>query len=115
MPRYWPPRSVAASAIARADRRNVCLLRSRSDAEAILAQAERSRHAVILGTSFIGMEVAASPRERGLKVTVVGKEAVPFEKPLGAPVGMAWQKLHERHGVGFRTGATVASFDGGAV
>jgi NAD(P)H-nitrite reductase large subunit len=74
------------------DRRNVYLLRSRSDSEAILAQAERSRHAVILGTSFIGMEVAASLRERGLEVTVVGKEAVPFEKQLGAPVGMAWQK-----------------------
>jgi apoptosis-inducing factor 3 len=99
--------------IAGADRQNVYLLRSRSDAEAILAQAERSRHAVILGTSFIGMEVAASLRERGLEVTVVGKEAVPFEKQLGAPVGMAWQKLHERHGVRFRTGATITSFEGG--
>lgn len=99
--------------IAGADRRNVFLLRSRSDADAILAQAERSRHAVILGTSFIGMEVAASLRERGLEVTVVGKEAVPFEKQLGAPVGTAWQKLHARHGVRFRTGATITSFDGG--
>ena len=96
-----------------ADRRNVYLLRSRSDAETILTQAERSRHAVILGTSFIGMEVAASLRERGLEVTVVGKEAVPFEKQLGAPVGMAWQKLHEHHGVSFRTGATITSFEGG--
>ena len=97
-----------------ADSRNIYLLRSRSDAEAILAQAERSQHAVILGASFIGMEVAASLRERGLEVTVVGKEAVPFEKQLGAPVGMAWQKVHEHHGVKFRAGATITSFDGGA-
>jgi apoptosis-inducing factor 3 len=98
--------------IAGANRQNVYVLRHRSDAEAILAQAERSRRAVILGTSFIGMEVAASLRERGLEVTVVGKEAVPFEKQLGAPVGIAWQKLHQRHGVEFRTGATITSFDG---
>ncbi len=95
-----------------ADSQNVYLLRSRSDAEAILAQAERSRHAVILGASFIGMEVAASLRERGLEVTVVGKETVPFEKQLGAPVGMALQELHQRHGVRFRTGTTVTSFEG---
>ncbi len=61
------------------------LLRSRSDAEAILAQAERSERAVVLGASFIGMEVAASLRERGLEVTVVGQEAAPFEKQLGRP------------------------------
>jgi apoptosis-inducing factor 3 len=98
--------------IAGAERRNVYLLRSRSDADAILAQAERSRNAVILGTSFIGMEVAASLRERGLEVTVVGKEAVPFEKQLGAPVGMAWQRLHERRGVTFRMGTEIRAFEG---
>jgi NADPH-dependent 2,4-dienoyl-CoA reductase/sulfur reductase-like enzyme/nitrite reductase/ring-hydroxylating ferredoxin subunit len=97
-----------------ADRRNVFLLRSRSDADAILAQAERSRRVVIVGSSFIGMEVAASLRERGLEVTVVGMEAVPFEQTLGASVGQAWQKLHERRGVTFRTSAKVTAFDGGA-
>ena len=56
---------------------------SRKDADAILAQAERSERAVVLGASFIGMEVAASLRERGLQVTVVGKESAPFEKQLG--------------------------------
>ena len=97
-----------------ADRRNVFLLRSRADADAILAQAERSRRAVILGSSFIGMEVAASLRERGLEVTVVGMESVPFERTLGASVGRAWQKLHERRGVTFRTSAKVTAFDGEA-
>jgi NADPH-dependent 2,4-dienoyl-CoA reductase/sulfur reductase-like enzyme/nitrite reductase/ring-hydroxylating ferredoxin subunit len=100
--------------ISGADRRNVFLLRSRSDADAILAQAERSCRAVILGSSFIGMEVAASLRERGLEVTVVGVESVPFEQTLGASVGRAWQRLHERRGVTFRTSAKVTSFDGGA-
>ncbi|HEY6434484.1 MAG TPA: FAD-dependent oxidoreductase [Acetobacteraceae bacterium] len=92
---------------------NVFLLRSRADADAILAQAERSERAVVLGASFIGMEIAASLRERGLDVTVVGKETVPFEKQLGAQVGAAFLGLHKRRGVAFRLGAGIAAFEGG--
>ena len=92
---------------------HVYTLRSRADADAILEQAERSNCAVILGASFIGMEVAASLRERGLDVTVVGKEAVPFAKQLGEQVGRAFVGLHEQHGVAFRLGSGVASLAGG--
>ena len=91
---------------------NVYTLRSRADADAILEQAERSACAVILGAGFIGMEVAASLRERGLDVTVVGKEAAPFEKQLGPQVGGAFVGLHERHGVAFRLGSEVAALEG---
>jgi NADPH-dependent 2,4-dienoyl-CoA reductase/sulfur reductase-like enzyme/nitrite reductase/ring-hydroxylating ferredoxin subunit len=91
---------------------NVFLLRSRQDADAILAQAERSERAVVLGASFIGMEVAASLRERGLEVTVVGQESAPFEKQLGARVGNAFVGLHRRQGVNFRLGASVRSLEG---
>jgi NADPH-dependent 2,4-dienoyl-CoA reductase/sulfur reductase-like enzyme len=89
------------------------LLRSRSDSEAILAQAERSRHAVILGTSFIGMEVAASLRERGLEVRWWARK--PYHSRNSSVLRWAWlgKKLHERHGVRFRTGATITSFEGG--
>ncbi len=91
---------------------HVYTLRSRADADAILAQAERSACAVVLGASFIGMEVAASLRERGLDVTVVGKEAAPFAKQLGEQVGRAFVGLHERQGVAFRLGRGVASLEG---
>ncbi len=91
---------------------HVHTLRSRADADAILAQAERSTRAVVLGASFIGMEVAASLRERGLDVTVVGKEAAPFAKQLGEEVGRAFVGLHEGHGVAFRLGRGVASLEG---
>ncbi|HEY0184984.1 MAG TPA: FAD-dependent oxidoreductase, partial [Rhodopila sp.] len=91
---------------------NVFLLRSRADAEAILAQAERSERAVVLGASFIGMEVAASLRERGLEVTVVGKEVAPFEKQLGARIGNAFVTLHRRRGVAFRLGAEIQALEG---
>lgn len=93
--------------------RNVFVLRSRADAEAILAQAERSASAVILGGSFIGMEVAASLRERGLAVTVIAPEVVPFEKQLGGEVGAALGGLHAKRGVVFRAGTRAAALEGG--
>lgn len=99
-----------------ADLRNVFVLRTRADAEAILAQAERSTRAVVLGASFIGMEVAASLRERGLLVTVIGREAVPFEPQLGAQVGGAFVALHKARGVRFCLGVEVTALEGvGAV
>jgi NADPH-dependent 2,4-dienoyl-CoA reductase/sulfur reductase-like enzyme len=91
---------------------NVFLLRTKRDADAILAQAERSERAVILGASFIGMEVAASLRERGLDVTVVGMESAPFEKQLGARIGNAFVGLHTRQGVAFRLGQEVQALEG---
>jgi NADPH-dependent 2,4-dienoyl-CoA reductase/sulfur reductase-like enzyme/nitrite reductase/ring-hydroxylating ferredoxin subunit len=85
----------------------VFLLRNRADADAILARAERSERAVVLGASFIGMEVAASLRERGLDVTVVAREQVPFEKQLGARIGGVFTRLHESRGVQFRFGQAI--------
>jgi NADPH-dependent 2,4-dienoyl-CoA reductase/sulfur reductase-like enzyme/nitrite reductase/ring-hydroxylating ferredoxin subunit len=91
---------------------NVFVLRSREDADAILAQAERSERAVVLGASFIGMEVAASLRERGLDVTVVGKETSPFEKQLGAKIGNVFVGLHRKNGVTFRLGQEIQALEG---
>jgi apoptosis-inducing factor 3 len=91
---------------------NVFLLRSRANAEAILAQAERSTRAVILGTSFIGMEVAASLCERGLDVTMVGKDSTPFAKQLGPEIGAAFVALHEQRGVQFRLSRGIAALEG---
>ncbi|WP_428492379.1 FAD-dependent oxidoreductase [Rhodopila sp.] len=95
-----------------ADLGNVFLLRRRSDAEAILAQAECSQRAVVLGASFIAMEVAASLRERGLDVTVVGQETVPFAKQLGERIGNVFVGLHRSKGVEFRLGQKVQALQG---
>lgn len=91
----------------------VFVLRSRADADAILARAERSERVVVLGASFIGMEVAASLRERGLDVTVAGREETPLAKQLGPEIGRAMQALHERQGVRFRLGRGVTALRGG--
>jgi NADPH-dependent 2,4-dienoyl-CoA reductase/sulfur reductase-like enzyme/nitrite reductase/ring-hydroxylating ferredoxin subunit len=91
---------------------NVFVLRSVADADAILAQAERSARVVVIGLGFIGMEVAASLRERGLAVTVVGQEAAPFQKQLGEEVGQAFVTLHRQQGVEFRLGTAVRALKG---
>lgn len=87
-------------------------LRSLADAERLRQAAEAAREAVVVGAGFIGMEVAQSLRKRGLAVTVVAPEAIPFERVLGAEIGTALRQLHEDHGVAFRLGRTVAAFEG---
>lgn len=82
-------------------------LRSLADCRRIIDDADGAERAVVVGASFIGMEVAAALRQRGLEVTVVAPEDVPFEKVLGVDVGRWVRRLHEDHGVVFRLGRTV--------
>ena len=98
--------------IAGSDLKNVCLLRSFADADAIIETAGRCRRAVVVGASFIGMEAAASLRERGLEVTVVAPSQEPFEATLGAEVGAVFRRIHESHGVRFKLGSIVYRFEG---
>ena len=78
-------------------------LRTPEDADAIINLAKAGSEAVVIGSSFIGMEVASSLTQREVQTTVITPEAgVPFEKKLGRPVGEILQRLHERKGVQFR-------------
>jgi NADPH-dependent 2,4-dienoyl-CoA reductase/sulfur reductase-like enzyme/nitrite reductase/ring-hydroxylating ferredoxin subunit len=95
-----------------ADLDGVFLLRTPGDADAILARAKPTRRAVIIGGGFIGMEAAASLRERGLEVTVVMPDATPFEKQVGPMIGAVFARLHAQKGVVLRTRQTVAGLDG---
>jgi NADPH-dependent 2,4-dienoyl-CoA reductase/sulfur reductase-like enzyme/nitrite reductase/ring-hydroxylating ferredoxin subunit len=94
---------------------HVHYLRTLADARALVAKALTSRRAVVIGASFIGLEVAASLRARNIDVHVVGREACPMEKILGAEVGKFIRNLHEAHGVTFHLGMTVGSIDEQAV
>jgi NADPH-dependent 2,4-dienoyl-CoA reductase/sulfur reductase-like enzyme/nitrite reductase/ring-hydroxylating ferredoxin subunit len=81
-------------------------LRTLADSRAIIADAQRAKRCVVVGSGFIGLEVAASLRERGLEVVVVGKDAMPLEKVLGPEFGKFIKDLHEQHGVRFYLGST---------
>jgi NADPH-dependent 2,4-dienoyl-CoA reductase/sulfur reductase-like enzyme/nitrite reductase/ring-hydroxylating ferredoxin subunit len=93
----------------------VFYLRSFSDSKAIIARAEPAKKVVVVGSSFIGLEVAASLRQRKLEVHVVSPDKQPLERVMGAEVGAFIHKLHEEHGVVFHLGQTVARVDGSTV
>jgi NADPH-dependent 2,4-dienoyl-CoA reductase/sulfur reductase-like enzyme/nitrite reductase/ring-hydroxylating ferredoxin subunit len=84
-------------------------LRTLADARAIIAAATTATRVVVLGASFIGLEVAASLRARGLEVTIVAPDARPLERVLGPQVGDFVRGIHERNGVQFRLGQTVSA------
>ncbi len=94
---------------------HVHVLRSLRDCRAIIDDLQNAHRAVVLGSSFIGLEVAASLRARKLDVAVVAPEAVPFERVFGAELGLFVRQLHEDHGVQFHLGKTAARITEGSV
>ncbi len=90
---------------------HVHYLRTLDDSHALVAKTLVSQRAVVIGASFIGLEVAASLRARDIAVHVVAPDTVPMEKILGTDVGTFIRTLHEQHGVTFHLGTTATSID----
>jgi NADPH-dependent 2,4-dienoyl-CoA reductase/sulfur reductase-like enzyme/nitrite reductase/ring-hydroxylating ferredoxin subunit len=95
-----------------ADQPHVHLLRTLADCRAIIANAEHAKRAVVIGASFIGLEVAAALRERAIEVHVVAPEQRPMERVLGPAMGDFVRALHEEHGVVFHLQDGVTAIDG---
>ncbi len=91
------------------DLEHVSTLRTLADSRAIIEQTKRARRAVIMGASFIGLEVAASLRARQMEVHIIAPEALPLERVMGPEIGRFIQGLHEEHGVVFHLGHTARS------
>jgi NADPH-dependent 2,4-dienoyl-CoA reductase/sulfur reductase-like enzyme len=94
-----------------ADLPHVHVLRSLADSRAIIAAAKTAKRVVVIGASFIGLEVAASLRARELEVHVVAPEKRPLEKVFGPELGDFVRSLHEEHGVVFHLEDGVTAID----
>jgi NADPH-dependent 2,4-dienoyl-CoA reductase/sulfur reductase-like enzyme len=94
-----------------ADQPHVRTLRSLADCQAIIERAKAARRVVVIGASFIGLEVAAALRTRNLEVHVVAPDKRPMERILGPDMGTFVRSLHEEHGVVFHLEDKVAVID----
>tara|TARA_B100001778_G_C18472993_1_gene576705 strand:+ start:11 stop:871 length:861 start_codon:yes stop_codon:yes gene_type:complete len=95
------------------DLEGIYTLRGLNDAMAIRTELEKTpQNVVVVGAGFIGAEVAATARERGLNVTMIEAAEVPFERVLGKEMGNVTANVHRDHGVNVITGIPVESFKG---
>lgn len=90
-------------------------LRSFADSRTLAQKAASAKQVVLVGASFIALEVAASLRERGVVVHIVAPDKQPLDRVMGPEVGRFIRGLHEAHGVVFHLGETVSHVDGRTV
>jgi NADPH-dependent 2,4-dienoyl-CoA reductase/sulfur reductase-like enzyme len=95
-----------------ADLQNIFTLRSAADAASICADLQAGTRVVIVGSSFIGLEVASSLRARDLAVTIIAQEEIPFLRQFGSAIGQMFKALHEENGVRFVSKSPLARFEG---
>ncbi|MGF1590222.1 MAG: FAD-dependent oxidoreductase [Pleurocapsa sp.] len=94
------------------DLASIHTIRQPEDVNSILNGIDKVKQALVIGSSFIGMEAAASLTQQGIKVTVVSPSDVPFKKILGDKLGQMFQKIHQSKGVTFKFGTKVQEFTG---
>lgn len=86
-------------------------LRTLADCRDIIGSLTEARTAVVIGSSFIGLEVAASLATRGVEVHIVAPEKLPLERVLGADLGHLVQSVHEERGVKFHLGHSASAIE----
>ena len=87
-------------------------LRTLADSERIAQRIQAGQRVVVIGSGWIGAEVAASARQKGCEVTMLEMAALPLERVLGPEVGRIYRDLQRDHGVEFLPETTVARFEG---
>jgi NADPH-dependent 2,4-dienoyl-CoA reductase/sulfur reductase-like enzyme/nitrite reductase/ring-hydroxylating ferredoxin subunit len=95
-----------------ADDSQLFYLRSWANSRQLIKAATAGKQVLIVGASFIALEVAASLRERGIAVHIAVREGDPLEPVFGKEIGKFVRELHEAHGVVFHKGETIVRLDG---
>lgn len=103
--------SVARAFRAPGDAAAPLILRTRADAQRLDERLRAGQRLVVIGAGFIGLEVAACARTRGLEVTVIDVADEPLSRVFGAEVGAWFRRLHERNGVQLRCGTTLTAIN----
>ena len=96
-----------------ADLDGVLYLRTVPDSDRIRERLDRGGSLVVVGAGWIGAEVAASARQRGMEVTIVEPMSVPLERVLGPEMGAFYRDVHADQGVRLLLGTGVEGFEGG--
>jgi 3-phenylpropionate/trans-cinnamate dioxygenase ferredoxin reductase subunit len=87
-------------------------LRDLRDADLLAAALREAGRAVVIGSGWIGSEVAASARRLGVQVTLIERGALPLERVLGATLGQFYADVHRTHGVDLVPRARVERLEG---
>jgi len=95
-----------------ADLPGVRYLREMADSDALRTAITAASRVVVIGAGWIGSEVAASARQLGAEVAIVGPEAVPLERVLGPRVGGVYRDLHAEHGVDLHLSTQIEAIVG---
>ena len=95
-----------------ADLNGVHYLRTRRDADVLAAAAARAEQVAVVGTGWIGSEAAASIRQLGRQVILIGPDSAPLARVLGPEIAGVYRDLHDDHGVRLALGTRVAGFRG---
>ena len=95
-----------------AELEGVHYLRSFGDSDALRERIESSQRVAVIGAGWIGAEVAASARQKGLEVTLIEQLDVPLERVLGREVGEVYAGIHRDQGVELLTGTAVDAIEG---
>ena len=95
-----------------ADLDGVLYLRSVHDSDVLRERLDRGGSVVVVGAGWIGAEVAASARQRGLEVTVLDPLTVPLERVMGTEVGAIYRDVHTDHGTQMLMETGVEAFEG---
>jgi 3-phenylpropionate/trans-cinnamate dioxygenase ferredoxin reductase component len=94
------------------DLEGIHFLRTVGDSEQIGERIEGGQRLVVVGSGWIGAEIAASARQKGCEVTMLEMASLPLERVLGPEVGRIYLDLHRDHGVEFLPETTVERFEG---